>query len=102
MTRRKQVPLMKDAEVGEAVDTKEQVDNCRHDGERETPGLPGEEALAKVKGAVNPEKLAGNQRHEEGEFNVEPGAKPKGAKDNQRNRDCALVSAQEVDHLCHV
>ena len=33
MTRRKQVPLVKDPEVGETVDTEEQVDNRRDDGE---------------------------------------------------------------------
>jgi hypothetical protein len=98
MTRRKQVPLVKDPEVGETVDTEEQVDNRRDDGEPEPPGLPGEEALPKVEGAVNPEKLAGTQQHEEKEFAIEPGAKPESAKDNQQDRDRALVSSEEANH----
>jgi len=96
MTRRKQVQLVKDPEVGEAVDTEEQVDNRRDDGEPEAPGLPGEEVLPKVEGAVNPEKLAGNQQHEEKEFDIEPGAKPEGAKDNQQDRDRVIVSSEEA------
>src|SRR5262249_22799711 len=102
MPRGKQVPLVKDPEVGETVDTEEHVDNRRDDGEPEAPGPPGEEALPKVEGAVNPEKLAGNQQQEEKEFAIEPGAEPEGAKDNQQDRDRALVSSEEGDNRCHL
>jgi len=102
MTRRKQVPLVKDPEVGEAVDTEEEVDNRRDDGEPEARELPGEEALPKVEGARNPEKLAGNQQHEEKEFDIEPGAKPEGTKDNQQDRDRALVSSEEAYTRCYL
>jgi hypothetical protein len=39
MTRRKQVPLVKNSEMGETVDTEERVDNRCYDGEPDAPGL---------------------------------------------------------------
>ena len=89
--------------MGEAVNTEEHVNNRCYDGEPDAPGLPGDKAFPEVEGAANPEKLADNQQHEdaeeEQEFAVEPGAKPKGAKDNQQDSDRALVSSEEADHL---
>jgi hypothetical protein len=73
-TRRKQVPLVQDSEVGETVDTEEHVDNRRYDGEPGAPRLSGDDAIPHIEGAANPEKLAGNQKHEEQKFDVEPGA----------------------------
>jgi hypothetical protein len=98
-TRRKQVPLVQDSEMGETVDTEEHVDNRRYDGGPGAPGLSGDDATPYIEGAANPEKLAGNQKHEQQEFDVEPGAEPKGAKDNQQDSDRALVSSEEADHL---
>ena len=45
MTRRKQVPLVKNSEMGETVDTEERVDNRCYDGEPDAPGLPGDKAF---------------------------------------------------------
>ena len=44
-TRRKQVPLVKDPEMGEAVNTEEHVNNRCYDGEPDAPGLPGDKAF---------------------------------------------------------
>ena len=70
-------------------------------------GFPGDESFPKVDDATNPEKLAGNQRHEEGgeEQEIEGplapiGDEPEGAKSNPQESDHthALVSSEETDH----
>ena len=58
---------MKDSEVSKAIRTEEYIDNCCDDGEPNAPELSWDEALPNVKDAVNPEKLASNQQHEDGE-----------------------------------
>src|SRR5229473_3026824 len=74
---------------------------------RGAPRLPGDESFPKVDDARNPEKLAGNQRHEEGgeEQEIEGPLAPignenEGAKSNPRESDHAhaLVSSEETDH----
>ena len=88
--------------MGEAVDTEEHVDNRRDDGEPNAPGLPGDKAFPQIEDAANPEKLADNQQHEDGEeeqeFAVDVGVKTKGAKHNQQDSDRALMSSEEADH----
>jgi hypothetical protein len=56
--------------------------------------------------STNPEKLAGNQHHEDGEEEQEiegarlapTGGEPERAQGNQRENDHPLVSSEETDH----
>ena len=97
---------MTNSKAAEAVSEEEQIDNTRDDREPGAPGLPGDESLPKVEDAANPEKLAGNKHHEDGEeeqgfeapqiarvYEQESGK----SKDQQQNDD-ALVSSEETDH----
>jgi hypothetical protein len=51
----------------EAVNEEEQMDKGRNDRKKAAPGLSREESFAKVEGAANPENLAGNKHHQDGE-----------------------------------
>src|SRR5205807_3100693 len=92
----------------EVISVEEHPDNTRERRKPGTPGLPGDESFPKVDDATNPENLADNQHHEEGEEEQETerthftptGGQPEGAKSNQREsdhaRDHGLVSSEET------
>lgn len=98
--------------VGDEVVSEEEQTNNARDGRK--PGasrLPGDESFPKVDDATNPEKLPGNQHHEDGgeEQEIEGplapiGDEPEGAKNNPQESDHthALMSSEETDHPCHV
>lgn len=95
----------------DVVSEEEQTDNTRNG---RTPGavrLSGDDSFSKVDDATNPENLADNQHHEEGEeeqgterTHFSPtGGQPEGAKGNQRESGHVLVSSEESDHrLCYL
>jgi len=94
----------------DVVSEEEQTDNTRNGRKPGTARLSGDESFPKVDDATNPENLADNQHHEEGEEEQETerthfaptGGQPEGAKGNQREsdhaRDHAPVSSEETHH----
>jgi hypothetical protein len=50
-----------------AVNEEEQIDKGRDDRKKAAPGLSREESFAKVEDAADPENLAGNKHHQDGE-----------------------------------
>jgi len=99
--------------VGDEVVSEEEQTNNTCDGRKPgAPRLPGDESFPKVDDATNPEKLAGNQHHEDGGEEQEIEGlwpltpiwdEPESAKSNPRESDHAhaLVSSEETDHPCH-
>ena len=93
----------------DVVSEEEQTDNTRNGRKPSAARLSGDESFSKVDDATNPENLAHNQHHEEGEEEQETerthftptGSQPEGAKGNQREsdhaRDHVLVSSDETD-----
>ncbi len=89
-----------------------QIDDAHDDLKPDAPPLPENESFPKVHDARNPEKLAGNQRHEEGgeEQEIEGPLAPigdehEGTKNNPRENDHAhaLVSSEKIDYRrCHL
>jgi hypothetical protein len=98
--------LVKHSQVGEAIGEEEQIDSTRDHRQPGPSGLPGDESLPNVEDAATPEKLAGNQHHEDGEEEQEiegthlapTGGEPEGAKGDQRESGHALVSSENSDH----
>jgi len=95
---------------GDVVSEEEQADNTRNGHKPGATRLSGDESFPKSDDTANPEKLADNQHHEEGEEEQEierpslapTGGEPEGAQGNQRESDHALVSSEEPDHPCHL
>jgi hypothetical protein len=85
-------------------------DNTRNGRKPGAARLSGDGSFPKVDDATNPENLADNQHHEEGEEEQETerthftptGGQPEGAKGNQGDsdhaRDYVLVNSEETDH----
>ena len=94
----------------DVVSEEEQTDNTRNGRKPRAAWLSGDESFPKADDSTNPEKLAGNHHHKEGEDEHEiegaglapTGGQPEGAKGNQRESDHALVSPEETDHPCHL
>jgi hypothetical protein len=90
----------------EVINEEEHPDNTRERRKPGAPRLPGDESFPKADDATNPEKLAGNQHHEDGEEEQEierarlapTGSQPEGAKGNQRESNHSLVNSEEADH----
>src|SRR5712692_11132855 len=102
----------RDVPGADVVSEEEQTNNTRDGRKPGAPRLPGDESFPKAHDARNPEKLAGNQRHEEGgeEQEVEGPLAPigdehEGTKNNPRENDHAhaLVSSEKIDYRrCHL
>ena len=83
--------LVKQPQVGEAVSEEEHVHNTCDEREPCAPALPGDQSHPDVEDTANPEKLAGNQHHEDGEEEHEieraqlapTGGEPEGAQGDQ-------------------
>jgi hypothetical protein len=91
----------------EVASEEEQIDNAHDDPKPEALPLHENESFPDADDARNPEKLAGNQRHEEGgeEQEIEGPLAPighehQGAKNNPRKNDVAhaLVSFDKADY----
>ena len=90
----------------DVVSEEEQTDNTRNGRKPGAARLSGDESFSKVDDATNPENLADNQHHEEGEEEQETerahftptGGQPEGAKGNQRESDHVPVGSEESDH----
>ena len=99
--------------MGTAVSEEEKIDSTYGRREPDASRLPGNESLTKIKGAANPENLAGNKDQEEEAENHSDGwelavvDKRVGTKSkDQQENDHALVSddapinCRETDHAC--
>jgi hypothetical protein len=101
---------VKHSHVGEAVSEEEKIDNTRDDRKPGASGLPGDESFPKVEGAPNPEKLAGNEHHEDAEEKqVSEAPVLVGVYDqegrigkNRQENDGAFISYEKTDHPCHL
>src|SRR5215469_612977 len=90
---------------GKAINKKEHCpDNRRDHSKPSAAGPSGNEALPNVEDTSDPEKLAGDQRHEHDDVRQKIGAvdntptEPQSANDNQREGDHALTSFGDSDH----
>jgi len=97
----------RDIPRADVVSEEEQADHSRDGRKPGAPGLPGDESFPETDEAANPEKLAGNQDHEDGGEEQEKegplppiGDERQRAKSNPREKDHAraLVSFEETDH----
>src|SRR6266852_5871045 len=91
-------------------DEQEKIDQQPNCPQALAPALARNHHFTQFAHTADPEKLAGNQHHEDGEDEqknerarlAQTGGQPEGAKGDQRESDHTRMSSEETDHLCHL